>query len=79
MKKIYEKPTAEVYEEYVRNCQKKEQTPMSKLGFSRAFLIENPEYVVKVKKPDCRKSVKFFVLQEPHERIRVSQFIWDKE
>ena len=52
---------------------------MSKLGFSRAFLIENPEYVVKVKKPDCRKSVKFFVLQEPHERIRVSQFIWDKE
>lgn len=42
--------TEELYVRYVRGCEAKSVAPMSKSGFVKAFLRENPQYSVIVKK-----------------------------
>lgn len=79
MQKFKEKSTAEVYDEYVKNCVSCGVDPLNKVAFCREFLRENPEYRVMVKKPDGKKSVKFFVLGEQKMREKVSTHIWDEE
>lgn len=79
MQKFYKKSTAEVYAEYVRVCEMRGVRPMSKVGFCRAFLAENPDYRVAVCKPDGKLSVKFFVKDGGNLRENVSSFLWDAE
>lgn len=77
MQKFKEKRTKEVYSEYCLKCSEHGFTPLSKEAFSKKFLKENPEYLVKVKKINGKSERVYYCVGIKKYPPDVSSLLWD--